>query len=507
VSQTSSATRDLKADIGRIIKYASAELIGREAEQNPEGWRAANRRLYEYRCATPDKPQPTLEDLQPLYQAVAHGCQAGLQQDASHKIYYERILRKDEFYSSRKLGASGSNLGAVACFFDQPWTQVSPSLTAIDQAWLLSEVAFYLRGLGRLTESLEPMRTGLKTYVKQSDWKNAGANAGNLSELELTLGEVSMAVGDAEQSVTYADRSGDGFQRVSKRTTHADALHQAGRRAESLALIREAEQMQAERWPDYPLLYSLLGFRYCDLLLAAPERAAWQKGMSEDRSWKSELIAACRVVSQRAAQTIKIAEPHLGLLGEALDHLTLGRAALYEAILEQSADSPPPDLAGQRTNQSRRRPAGSVENQSSARSRLPEPSLAQSELDQAVAGLRRAGQQQYIPLGLLTRAWLRSITDGRTGPESAQADLDEAWEIAARGPMRLFLADIHLMRARLFGLRMVDRELGIEEEKYPWESPEADLAAAEKLINDCGYHRRYEELADAKQAILGQALR
>jgi len=29
-----------------------------------------------------------------------------------------------------------------------------------------------------------------------------------------------------------------------------------------------------------------------------------------------------------------------------------------------------------------------------------------------------------------------------------------------------------------------------------------DLAAAEKLINDCGYHRRDEELADAKATIL-----
>jgi hypothetical protein len=47
--------------------------------------------------------------------------------------------------------------------------------------------------------------------------------ASNLSELELTLGEVGGAVGDAEQSVTYAGRSGDAFQRESKRTTHADA--------------------------------------------------------------------------------------------------------------------------------------------------------------------------------------------------------------------------------------------------------------------------------------------
>jgi hypothetical protein len=34
-------------------------------------------------------------------------------------------------------------------------------------------------------------------------------------------------------------------------------------------------------------------------------------------------------------------------------------------------------------------------------------------------------------------------------------------------------------------------------------SSKANLSAAEKLINDCGYHRRDEELADAKTAILG----
>ena len=59
-------------------------------------------------------------------------------------------------------------------------------------------------------------------------------------------------MGDAEQSVTYADRSGDAFQRYAKRATHADALHQAGRRAEAEARFREAEQMQAERQPALP---------------------------------------------------------------------------------------------------------------------------------------------------------------------------------------------------------------------------------------------------------------
>ena len=68
----------------------------------------------------------------------------------------------------------------------------------------------------------------------------------------------------------------------------------------------------------------------------------------------------------------------------------------------------------------------------------------------------------------------------------------------------LSMADIHLHRARLFGRPAVGESgsVGRPATAYPWESPEADLAAAEKLINECGYHRRDEELADAKAAIL-----
>jgi hypothetical protein len=78
----------------------------------------------------------------------------------------------------------------------------------------------------------------------------------------------------------------------------------------------------------------------------------------------------------------------------------------------------------------------------------------------------------------------------QTGSETAQSDLDEAWEISERGPMRLFMADIHLYRARLFH----------SVKPYPWASPHQDLAAARKLIEQCGYWRRKEELEDAEAA-------
>ena len=443
--------------------------------QQPDAWRAAHRRLYEHLCTTTKEgDQPKLEDLQPLYQAVAHGCHARLQQKACDEVYFARIQRGNEAYSARKLGAFGADLGAVACLFETPWSVPSASLTQADQSWLLGQTAAYLRALGRLTEALETMRAAQKNILTQKNWKQAAINANNLSELELTLGEVAGAVRDAEQSVIYADRSGDAFDMMDHRTVHADALHHAGRRAEAETRFREAEQMQKEDQPRYPLLYGIAAFRYCDLLLAAPECAAWhvvQK--SEVRGQRSELIEECRAVSHRAAQTLKwISDYGRDILCPALDHLTLGRAALYQVILDSS------------------------------NSHLP---TAISEITAAVDGLRRAGTAHHIPRGLLTRAWLRFLTGARTGPESAQSDLNEAWEIAERGPMRLFMADIHLYRARLFGRRESEvrsQKSEVSREEYPWESPRVDLAAARKLIESCGYGRRKEELEDAEKAIL-----
>ena len=219
--------------------------------------------------------------------------------------------------------------------------------------------------------------------------------------------------------------------------------------------------MKAQEQPDYPLLYSLRGFRYCDLLLARVERVAWQLTRNSDLPIRSlEFVATCQAAEQRATQTLQWAERQLGRLTIALAHLTLSRVALCRALLEK------------------------IE--------VPSP---QAEIERAVAALRDAGVQDYLPRGLITRAWLRFL---KGEIDAAQLDLDEAWEIAERGPMRLHMADIHLHRARLFH--------GVK--PYPWASdadgkprgPKDDLAAARKLVEMCGYWRRKEELEDAETA-------
>jgi hypothetical protein len=323
------------------------------------------------------------------------------------------------------------------------------------------------------------MRLSAEMDVKVEEWGGAARSYSNLSELELTLGGVAGAVSNGELSVTYADRGSDDYARFMLqvcRSDHADALHQAGRRAEAEVLFRQAQALQAERQPAYPLIYSLSGFRYCDLLLTLGEHAAGQI-MLQPETRNSELetaAASCRAVSERAAQTLKWQAGMRGasLLEIALDHLTLGRSALYAAVLE--------DRNGTLRVGSRQRGYPSS----------GEFATACRELDTAMGGLRRASAQEFIVRGLLTRAWLRFLSGAHIGSESAPGDLDEAWEIAERSPMRLFMADIHLYRARLFH--------GVK--PYPWTSAHADLAAARKLIEQCGYWRRKEELEDAEAA-------
>ena len=183
--------------------------------QQPEAWRAAHRRLYEHLCATTKEgDQPTLEDLQPLYQAVAHGCQAGLQQEACDKVYRDRIQRGQEAYSTKKLGAFGSDLGAIACFFETPWSRVSPALTETEQAWLLNEAAF------------TPARLGPADRGPRADagWAGDARQAGGLEERRHQRQQPERAGADAGRG----GRGGGGRRAVRVATPTAAAMRFSG---------------------------------------------------------------------------------------------------------------------------------------------------------------------------------------------------------------------------------------------------------------------------------------
>jgi tetratricopeptide (TPR) repeat protein len=360
-------------------------------ESNPDAWKEAHSRLYEYYKSQSKESPDTVEDIAVLFAASAHCCQAGRHQEA-YDEYRERICRDNDYFKTFKLCAFGLELAALSYFFDPPWCEPVTALTEDAKVAVLNLAGFRLQALGRLAEAAQTMQAGLETLVSRENWEKAALAAEALSEIHLTIGDLVRALGCARQSVDLAEHSGDAFTRVHTRTALADVLHQAGILQEAEATFHEAEAMQKSRQPGQPILHSVQGFRYCDLLLGQGKY---------------------REVQIRSSQAIEIAMPDSWLLDIALNYLSLGRSHL---------------LSGQQ--------AGTID-------------LVQAEvyLEQAVDGLRQAGMQQYLPLALLARAQLHRA---RGESERAERDLGEAMTIATRGGMGLHQADCHLEYARLY---------------------------------------------------------
>jgi hypothetical protein len=451
------------------------EWFGDRMRQTVEtAWKAAHSRLYDHlRDTTHEGQAPTLADLAPLYHAIAHGCRSGRHQEALDEVYLSRICRRYpngdiEFYAGKKLGAVGSDLAAMSWFFDPPYETPVASLTPPGRAWVLNVASLSLRAQGRLLEALASTRAGLQMEEAGKDWRNASSSASNLSETELLVGDITSAAAAARKSVTLADRSGHAFNKILCRTTHGGALHAAGEWENAANQFVDAERREKERGFASSLV-SFQGYLYCDLLLSRGQ-AGEARG--------------------RAARALEVARKNKLVLDVAVSTLTLGRSDLALA------------LAG---------PASNV----SAEVAREDARTSGHRLYEGTQGLRASGRNDYLPCGLIARAAFRRTVGDWAG---AGRDLDEAREIAELGPMRLHLCDIALERARL-ALAQIEAFAplnGLVEPSPPLPSPPDAAAAAElretarseldiarKLIADCGYHRRDEELAELDDVVAG----
>jgi len=402
--------------------------------KNLSSWRKAHDRLFEYYKSVSKELPDTVEEMTLLYMAVVHGCMAGRYQDAI-MVYSLRILRRSAQFSWKKLGLFSADLAMLSGFFDFIWYQPVNMLSEFHKSFVLNQAGLYLRALGRLSEAIMPLEAALNGIVKQDKWNSAAAIAGNLGELMLLIGHIARALEYASRGVVLADRSGVYMEQVSERTVLADVMHQAGDFAKAEAMFHDAEELQKKNQHEFLLLYSLRGFQYCDLLLS--------KGQY-------------REVLSRASETVELAKQNLGKgfgyddIGH--DYLSLGHAHLLQSQSEQGFP-------------------------------LTE---SLNYLNLAMDNLRQTGTQEFIARGLLVRAELLCI---KNEPDKVQKDLDEAFSIATRCGMGLYLADCHLEYARLYlvkGEKVKARE--------HWQ-------IAKDSIEKMGYHRRDKEVQELEEQL------
>jgi hypothetical protein len=360
-------------------------------ERLPGAWREANNRLYEYlRRAAKELPE-TVEEMAKLYAAVAHGCAAGRYQEVWDEVYWGRILRRGEFYSTYKLGTFGAELAALSWFVDPSSKKIAPGLTKQAAALAMRERGYSLRALGQLHGADEWLQAARDAHVLGEEWVEAAIDVGLLSQLHLIAGDLPKAIAYAEQGALLADQSGDDFRRVINKTVLGDAQHHVGDLSSSESNFREAEAIQKICKPEFPYLYTGNGIRYCNLLLS---------------------LGRYQEVIDRIARFSMAPAEHTSVFSDALEHLYLAGAYLLEA-----------------------RQAG--------RSDFAE---AAQHLEEAVDGTRRAGQLDPLSRSLLARAVLFRLTDNYS---RARSDLAETQRLTERSQMGLHLCDCHLEWARL----------------------------------------------------------
>jgi hypothetical protein len=434
-------------DAHPLVREHSATQL---RDQHLDAWRAAHSVLYEmFRKNAKERPL-TLEDLMPYYRAVAHGCQAGRHNEVLNEVYNAKIQQGQVGFAQKILGAAGEDLAALSWFFEKPWTEVDSTIDVVWQAWLPGNAGSRLRALTRIQEALEPTHQSLIKARECADILLAVIRERQYSELLIISGDITRAIEQATRAVDAADHAVSQnpgkelcSQPIVARAVLAAALHARGEYTTALNVFQDSERRQAGLFPKHPLLYSLWGFRYCDLLIE-------QRVPSED-------------VLERVNRTRELAREdlpeRLGLLDGALDLLTVAKCHVSQFD------------AGQDIN-------------------LGKISAIAGD---ALAKLRESGKHDFLPLGILVRVevLMRQMEVAASHDKAAASryqiqikeDLGDARLIAERGPMPLYLADVLLHRARLF-------------------NDQKALAEARRLIEKHGYGRRLEELEDAEGVLL-----
>jgi predicted ATPase len=128
------------------------EYFGEQLRTQRTGaWQECNERLYNYYQTLAPQLPDSFREMEPLFLATICGCNAGLFQDALHKVYIRRIQRGNASFAANILGARGALVSVLVHFFEHGrWGYPvdlggeGQSLIAADQLFVLMQAGLYL---------------------------------------------------------------------------------------------------------------------------------------------------------------------------------------------------------------------------------------------------------------------------------------------------------------------------------------------------------------------------
>ncbi len=238
-----------------------------ESDFDEHNKKLCHKRIYQYFGEYAPKWPETLEEMQPLFEQVYHGCAAGLYDEVLYDVYWEKILRKEEYFITQKLGAWETALSLAKTFFPEGNLSQMPLVSVKTvQSFLLNEVGLALLNTGMPKEAAKPFLTTIQMYIKAKDLKNTSTGYRNLADLQFRSGELESGLESAKKALDAAKKAKSDQYVVNSKAYFAWILHLMGKSEEASKEFRQADEFQIKIEGDR--LYSTTGVFYADFLFS-----------------------------------------------------------------------------------------------------------------------------------------------------------------------------------------------------------------------------------------------
>jgi tetratricopeptide (TPR) repeat protein len=325
--------------------YATHPLIKAyfESDFSKKDKKLCHKRIYEYIGGyAPEKPE-TLEEMEPLFEQVYHGCAAGLYDEVFNNIYLEKIGgRTTEYEITHKLGAWEVNLSLVRSFFPKGELSQIPFVSKkSDQSLICGVAGLALLCTGRPKEAEELLvrKTNMQIEIEDKDWENLSVGYQTLAYLQFQTSEIEAGLDSAKKALEMAEKAESDEDIMAARAFLGWILHLMGKDEEAGNQFRQADELEGKR--NGHRLCSGYGVFYADFLMSmrgideAFELTRRNLEICENQHWPNDISRCHRCLGaiERIKGNYEEAEVHLQ---DALDICRkVGMPALeIEALLE-----------------------------------------------------------------------------------------------------------------------------------------------------------------------------
>jgi tetratricopeptide (TPR) repeat protein len=239
-----------------------------ESDFDDKNKKLCHKRIYQYFGEyAPERPG-TLEELQPLFEQVYHGCAARLYDEVFEDVYVEKIGGKPcEYKITQKIGAEETNLSLVRTFFPEGDLSQLPLVSKKSaKSDLLNEAGLALSNTGRPNEAEKLYKKKLEMNLNERLWEPASTGYQNLADLQFRTGELEYGLESAKKAVDVAEKAKSNLCIMFSKAYLAWILHLLGKSEEASKEFSEADGLE-EKISGYQL-YSFYGVLLTDFFLS-----------------------------------------------------------------------------------------------------------------------------------------------------------------------------------------------------------------------------------------------